>query len=45
MEWTPLIAASDFLGIRTDLGTAVTGLMSLALILVGVGVLFRVFSR
>jgi hypothetical protein len=45
MEWTPLITSAAFDGIRSDLGTAVTGLMSLALIIVGVGVLYRVFSR
>lgn len=45
MTWTPLITAADFTGIQTDLGTAVTGLLSMALIIVGVGVLFRVFNR
>lgn len=41
--WTPLIAAADFVGIRTDLMTAVTGYMSLALIVVGVGILWKIF--
>jgi len=45
MEWTPLIASTDFDGIQVDLMTAVTGLLSLALIIVGVGVLYRVFAR
>jgi len=44
-EWTPLIASADFQGIQTDLMTAVTGLLSLALVIVGVGVLYRVFTR
>lgn len=44
-EWTPLISASDFTGIRTDILTAVAGLMSVILIVLGVGILIRVLSR
>ena len=45
MTWTPLIAATDFDGIRADLLTSTAGLLSIVLIILGVGVLYRVFSR
>lgn len=44
-EWTPLVQSSDFTGIRTDLLTAVGGIMSLVLIVVGVGILIRMFTK
>jgi hypothetical protein len=37
--WTPLIVAADFTGINTDLLTAIGGMMSLIMIVVGVGIL------
>ena len=45
MTWTPLITAANFTGIQTDLLTAVTGIMALLLIVVGLGVLARAISR
>ncbi len=38
-EYTSLISASDFTGIETDVGTAATGIVSIALIILGVGIL------
>ncbi len=43
MEWTPLIKASYFTGIRTDLLTTVAGIVSCILIVVGLGILYKVF--
>lgn len=45
LAWTPLLSASDFTGIETDLMTAATGLLGLTLIIVGIGVIYRIFSR
>lgn len=44
MEWTPLIQASYFDGIRADLITTVGGIVSCLLIVVGLGILYKVFS-
>ena len=41
--WTPLISASDFTGIRTDLLTAVGGIIMLLLIIAGVALLSKIF--
>lgn len=41
--WTPLISASDFTGIRTDLLTAVAGIIALLLIIAGVALLSKIF--
>jgi hypothetical protein len=41
--WTPLITAENFTGIRTDLLTGVNGVILLVLIIVGVGMLIKVF--
>lgn len=40
-EWTPLINSADFTGIRTDLGTAVAGVITLVLIVFGVMMMVR----
>lgn len=45
LAWTPLISASDFTGIQTDLGTTATGIVSILLIIVGIGILVRVLGR
>jgi len=45
MTWTPLITSSAFDGIKTDVLTVGTGLLSLALIIVAVGVIYRIFTR
>ena len=44
-EWTPLIASTDFAGIKADMLTAVAGLMAVVLIVLGIGVLIKVISR
>lgn len=43
MEWKSLIQASYFTGIRTDLLTSVAGIVSCLLIVVGLGILLKVF--
>lgn len=43
--WTPLIAASDFTGLQTDLLTASTGIITAVLVVVGVGILIRMLTR
>lgn len=43
--WTPLITAADFTGIQTDVGTTATGIIAVLLVVLGVGLLARVFMR
>ncbi len=43
MNWTPLIEVSWFSGIHADLLVAVGGILSLVLIVVGLGVLIKAF--
>lgn len=43
VEWTPLIQASYFDGIRADMLTTVAGIVGLLLIVVGLGLLYKVF--
>lgn len=43
--WTPLIGSSDFTGVTTDVTTAATGIITLGLIVLGVGLLISVMSR
>lgn len=43
--WTPLISAADFTGIQTDLTTTAAGIVSILLIIVGIGILVRVLGR
>lgn len=43
--WTPLINSSDFTGILTDLGTSAAGIMSVVLVVLGIGILVRTFTR
>lgn len=45
MAYTPLISSSDFTGIVTDVQTSAGGLISVALVVVGVGFLIRVFIK
>ena len=45
LAWTPLITSSDFTGIQTDVGTVVSGLITIFLVLAGFAVLVRVFTR
>lgn len=42
-SWTPLITSSVFEGPRTDMLTAVGGIVTLLLIIVGIGYLSRIF--
>ena len=43
MSWQPLITTADFLGIQADLLVAVGGILSLVLIVVGLGILIKAF--
>ena len=43
MEWTPLIQSTYFDGIRTDLLTTVSGIVGCLLIVVALGILYKVF--
>ena len=43
--WTPLIQATDFDGIRTDVLTTVSGIITIFLILAGLGLLIRTIGR
>ena len=42
-EWVPIMKASYFDGIRADLMTTVTGIVSCLLIVVALGILYKVF--
>jgi len=42
-EWTPIVEDDMFEGIRADLLVAVGGILSLVLIVVGLGVLIKAF--
>lgn len=44
-EWTPLISAASFTGIETDVLTAVGGIMTICLIVVGAGILIKMLMR
>ena len=43
--WTPLITADTFTGITLDVQATATGIISVLLIVLGVGLLARIFSR
>lgn len=43
--WTPLIASSDFDGIKADMLTTVGGLMMFLLIVLGLGLIYKVLTR
>lgn len=43
--WTPLIQSSDFTGIMTDMGATATGIISMSLIVLGLGLLVRALMR
>ena len=45
MEWTPLITSTFFDGVRTDMLTAVSGILGLALIIFGLVMLMRTVGR
>jgi len=43
--WTPLIATTDFDGIKTDVLTTAGGIISVLLIIIGIGLLVRTLGR
>jgi hypothetical protein len=43
--YTPLITSDDFDPVRADVTTAAVGIISLVLIVIGLGILVRVLSR
>jgi len=45
MQWTPLISSAFFDGVRTDMVTAVAGILGLGLIIFGLVMLMRTISR
>ena len=42
--WTPLIQASDFLGIQTDVTAVAVGIISIMLVVLGIGILIKVIT-
>jgi hypothetical protein len=44
-SWTPLISSGWQSGIVTDLGTAATGILACAAIILGIGLLLRAIGR
>ena len=45
MDWTPMLNATFFDGVRTDMLVAVGGILGLALIFFGLVMLMRVIGR
>ena len=45
LAWTPLILSTDFDGIKSDLLTASTGLLTVCLIVLGAGIIIRTFMN
>ena len=45
LAWTPLISSSDFDGINTDVTTLVQGIIFIALIILGAGLIIRAMGR
>jgi hypothetical protein len=43
-EWTPLITASNFTGVQTDVLTAGTGVLSIAVIILGLVFIIRTMT-
>ena len=43
--WTPLITDADFTGIQTDVTTIVKGIILIALIILGAGLIIRAMGR
>lgn len=44
MSWTPLISATDFVGIRADVLSTAGGIISILLIVVGIGIIYKVLT-
>lgn len=45
IAWTSLISDSDFNGINTDVTTIVKGIITIALIILGAGLIIRAMGR
>lgn len=45
LAWTPLIASTDFDGIKTDVLTASGGILAVLLVIVGIAFLVKAFGR
>jgi len=43
--WTPLIASTDFDGIKADVLTTSGGILSVLLVIVGIGLLVKILGR
>lgn len=43
--WVPLITSDAFTGIHTDVLTTATGIISIMVVVVGIGILIRVFTH
>jgi uncharacterized membrane protein len=43
--WTPLITSDLFTGIQTDVLTTAAGIVSVILIVLGIGILIRVLAK
>ncbi len=44
-EYTPLISSDTFDGIRADVWSAASGIISVVLVILGVGILVKVFMK
>lgn len=42
-SWTPILTSSSFDGIKTDMLTGANGMVLLLMIILGVGMLFKIF--
>jgi hypothetical protein len=40
-DWTPLVTSGSFTGITTDVGTVAVGIISVSVILCGLGLIVR----
>lgn len=43
--WTPLITATDFVGVTTDVNTVGVGIITIMVIIVGIGMIIRTLTR
>lgn len=43
MTWTPLIEATAFSGIQTDVLTVAAGVLTIGLSILGIGILWKLF--
>ena len=44
MEWTPLISAADFVGLRADVLSTAGGIISVLLVVTGIGIIYKVLT-